>query len=100
MPSVSVNPYVSIFPPKVGIVVHIKLSSIEAQTIKKAPALAEVLAVLAGLSYGPLAASLVAGFVYAARKEIGKKDKGKGVDFALDVRTAPLPSTTVHVKSR
>ena len=100
MANVGVHPYKQIWPPKAGCIVTIEFDHLECQTIKNAPGLPVILGVLAAYSFGPLGGSLVAGFVYAAREEIGAKDIGNGVNFAIDQRVLPTPSTTTRVDSR
>jgi hypothetical protein len=101
MPQSNVQPYGQVFPPKAGVVLHIVFTHLEAQAVRNAPGLAEIAAIMAGVALGPLAGSLVYGYVFAARQEIGDKDVGNGVDFAIDARSVPPPpSVSTSVASR
>ena len=111
MPKSNVNPFVETteinlgfkkikIPVASGVEVVIEFESLEAQTIKDAPALEAIAGLIAGLNLGPLAGSLVAGLIMAAKGEIGAKDRGNGVNFRIRAQLVPLPQQSVSVDSR
>jgi hypothetical protein len=88
---VKVKPFAKFgIPPRAGVKIVLSLNDTEANLVANAAGQQEVAGLLAGQKFGPVAANVVTTVVTSLAKEIGEKNKGKGVTVEIEYWVVPI----------